>query len=145
MKYIFLAVLMSSCLSDIMDDDYRRVDTKLNQYIESFKYEASIRGIKIDDSDLKLYFGNAHGAAAVTYYDTNSIVMDSTTIHWTRNPEEVLYHEFGHLFLHRGHDDRLLPDGTPASIMSTYATVKYAKDPSKRKYYIDELFNKKAP
>lgn len=140
MRYIIIAFLACSCASSIMDDDYRFIDPKLEPFITSFKYEAAKRGVKIDDSRLKLSFGNAHGAAAVTYYDTNSIVMDSTTVHWHKNPEEVLYHEFGHLFLHRGHDDSLLPDGNPASLMSTVASTKYVNNLSMRDYYIDELF-----
>ncbi len=147
--FLISAVLFTACTSTIMDDEYRFVDSKLSVYIVSFKEEASKRNITIDDSRLKLSFGYTHGAAAVTDHSLSSIVIDSTTINWKKNPEEVIYHEFGHLFLHRGHDDSILIDTlgneVPKSIMSTKASVKYSKNVSRRPYYLDELFNPNTP
>ncbi len=141
-----ICLALTSC-SDFIDDDYRRVDAPLETYIQVFKVEAKTRGIVIDDSRLKLMFGNTHGKGAVTDHSRNSITVDSTTVNWRVNPEEVIYHEFGHLFLHRGHDDTTLTDTlnnvVPKSLMSTKASVKYSKILSRRSYYIDELFNDK--
>jgi hypothetical protein len=147
-KMMLLCSVLSSCTSTLMDDDYRFIDSKLNKYIVSFKMEAISRGIEIDDSRLKLSFGPTNGAAAVTDHSLSSITIDSTTINWRVNPEEVIYHEFGHLFLHRGHDDATLIDTinniAPKSLMSTKASVTYTRIISRRDYYIDELFNPKA-
>jgi len=146
---LLLFMSLTSC-SDFIDDDYRRVDPALETYIQVFKVEAKTRGIIVDDSRLKLYFGKTkNGIAATTDHSLNSITVDSTTVNWRVNPEEVIYHEFGHLLLHRDHTDFTLTDTVgnvvPGSIMSTKASVKYTKLPTRRQYYIDELFNPKTP
>lgn len=147
--WLIALALLTSCTSTIMDDDYSVVDPKLALYINKFKQEAGQRNIIIDDTSLKLLFGNTNGAAAVTDHSLNSILVDSTTVNWRNNPEEVLYHEFGHLFLHRGHTDFELIDTlgvtVPGSIMSTKASLKYTRNQARRPYYIDELFNPKTP
>ena len=56
---------------------------------------------------------------------------------WTINRESLVFHELGHSYLGRGHDDAILDNGYYKSIMNTYV-ISYG--PDMRDYYIDELF-----
>lgn len=128
-----ISITATSCMTSIMDDEYTVVDHKLSPYIESFKQEANSRGFKFDYSKLKLTFGKLNnGVGAVTDHSLNSITVDSTCLYWKIRREEMLYHEFGHLFLNRGHND------SEPSIMATNG-ISYK---SSREYYINELFQK---
>lgn len=129
---IILSIIATSCMSSIMDDEYSVIDPKLAPYFESFKQEANSRGYKFDYSRFKLTFGSLkEGVGAVTDHSLNSITVDSTCLYWKIRREEMLYHEFGHLFLNRGHKD------TEPSLMATKG-VSYKNN---RDYYINELFN----
>ena len=66
--------------------------------------------------------------------------------------EALFFHELGHCILGRSHDDEVLPNGDPKSIMvegdiQLYSTCVYPIGGScidnsfKRTYYLDELFN----
>jgi len=130
---IILSITATSCMSSIMGDEYGVIDPKLAVYINSFKQEAELRGVKIDCSRLKLTFGpTKKGVGAVTDHSLYSITVDSTSLYWRVCREEMLYHEFGHLFLNRGHEDSV------PSIMATTG-IRYKGE---RQYYIDELFSK---
>lgn len=53
--------------------------------------------------------------------------------------EELIWHELGHCWLHRGHNNAYLPHGEPASIMNAYhfgADVYWQN----YGYYVSELF-----
>jgi len=55
--------------------------------------------------------------------------------------ENFVFHELGHAFLNRGHDDRMLCDGSVASLMTggpNYLTV-YTEPGEDRDYYIEEI------
>lgn len=120
-------------MTSIMDDEYTVVDPKLAPYIESFKQEADKRGVKFDYSRLKLTFGKLNkDVGAVTDHSLNSITVDSTCLYWKIRREEMIYHEFGHLFLNRGHEDK-----EPSLMATTGASYK-----DRREYYINELFSK---
>ena len=57
--------------------------------------------------------------------------------------ENFVFHELGHAFLNRGHDDRMLCDGSVASLMTggpNYLTV-YTEPGEDRDYYIEELID----
>lgn len=140
-----IVTCLSSCMSNIMDDDFQEIDPLLMPYVTSFVKEASDRGIEVDISTLKMYFYKLDGAAGDANHNYNIIRIDSTTVNWKVNPEEVVYHEFGHLLLHRGHDDSKLLDENnkevPKTLMSTTASRKYKNHFDRRQYYIDELFN----
>ncbi len=140
------ALSLTSCMSTIMDDDYSHIDPKLQKYADSFVAEAAEHGVSIDTWNLKLVFGhNPTGAAGITDHSMTMIVIDTTVFNKSTNMEEVVYHEFGHLYLHREHTDDVLNvgDSKPVlkSLMGTKASIKYAIFPNRREYYISELFN----
>ena len=58
-----------------------------------------------------------------------------------------MFHELGHAFLSRGHDNGKLPKGGWKSLMSTGMLDYYAVDSLsyKRNYYLDELFDISTP
>ncbi len=152
MKHLFLLLIVCcSCAYSGLDDDYSHIDPILKPYLDDFKKEAKSRKIELSLETIKLSFGVLHGPAGVTYYNINAIVIDSTTINWAKNPEEVVFHEFGHLLLHRGHDNGTMIETqngniVAKSIMSESASIKYSNDPIvKRPFYIEELFNPDTP
>ena len=133
-----LIITLGSCMYSGMDDDYTSIDPKLRPYLKLFIKEASSRGIYVDTVNLKLVFGKS-GKEGVTYYDTKTIIIDSTSYSWKHLPECLLMHEFGHLFLYRKHDDRLLQNGLPKSLMTSKAIpILYIEN--NMGYYFDELF-----
>lgn len=129
-----------------MDDDYYRVDPILKPYLDTFVSEARKRGVSIDPhaNNLKLVFGKLNsGVAGITDSDYNLIVIDSSTSNWRNAKENTVWHELGHLYLHRGHDNSILENGDPKSIMNDGRnTPKFERvNTYKREYYINELFS----
>jgi len=112
-----------------MDDEYQYIQPEISVYVESFVNEAKIRGQIIDVSTLKIAFGNIEGNAhGVTYPTHHQIQIDSSKSEWKNIPECLIYHELGHLYLHRDHDDSLLKNGNPKSIMGGEQTPVYESD-----------------
>lgn len=61
--------------------------------------------------------------------------------------ENLFFHEIGHAFLSRSHDESLLCDGSPLSIMTTTGNtwpIYSETEGDKRAYYISELIDKMA-
>lgn len=58
--------------------------------------------------------------------------------------EELIYHEFGHALLRRGHDNDTLPNGERRSIMAQ-GIWGLTENSAKKMYYLDELFNRNTP
>jgi hypothetical protein len=128
------------------------IDAELKPYYDSFIAEAKSHGYSSDflKNNATIQLGKAPSPyAGITYYQSNSIVIDS--VYWRNyknyesRREFVMFHELAHLLLKREHDFGLLPNGEFKSIM-----FSYDNNPSpntiynwgiRRKYYIDELFN----
>lgn len=125
------------------------IDSDLQTYYDSFLKEAQSRNKAISGTDgFILQFGSANGAIARTYPAENKIVVDS--VRWkdvsASEREFTMFHEFGHLFLKRGHNIRTLPNGEFKSMMLTYEANSNVESIHlylgvRRKYYIDELFD----
>lgn len=91
--------------------------------------------------------------------DQQKIVQLNTSQHCAESlleMETLVLHELGHCFLGRSHEDALLPNGDPKSIMKTEGRKMYApcsyqfgNEPCdhtfKRAYYLDELFDPSTP
>lgn len=146
MKHLIFILALTSC-SQIPDDDYTYIDPKLKPHWEAFLKEASQRRVTIEYTNPKIIFGDLKGkAAGMAYHNTETIVIDSVYDAWLIQPEQLLFHELGHLYLHREHDDRLDCYNLPVSIMhynrlpfynSRFGQTFFMYD---RKYYMDELF-----
>lgn len=141
---IVLLLFLSACSS--MDDDYRRIDTGLRPFLKEFIKEAELRGVQIDTSNLKLTFSGhiSGGAQGRTWYDTHSIMIDSTSSDWGDASTTLVFHELGHLYLRREHDNGEI-NGHLKSIMNgPYSPIFEGEKAYRRKYYVDELFNPSA-
>ncbi len=145
------------------------VPAEIQPYIEAFKKEAALRNIPINLDNLIVSFEgpfkkNVCGLCEQVEDDANyqrTVNINRNDLCWTsesiQNREALIFHELGHCVLGRySHKDDLLPNKSPASIMSStlsgqYEPCKYAisgnsndcNKTSRRKYYMDELFNAK--
>jgi hypothetical protein len=136
-----IAFLMSGCFSSIMDDEYTHIDPFLKDHVDSFVSEAAKRNIKIDTYGLKISLEIIKGqSSGRCIFETNAILIDTSK---TNNVEALVFHELGHLYLHRGHDN-IMYGHYCKSIMANISDPVYDK-PYKREYYITELFNTKEP
>lgn len=142
---ILLCATLSSCFNGVPDDIYRHVEPLMEEHVNSFVAEGRARGVDINTDDLKISFKKLDGLAGIAYHSQNEIFIDSTTVHWKKNREEVIFHELAHIYLYREHDDNLLAPKMYKSLMTVHGTIKYARNPERRKYYLDELFNPNTP
>ncbi len=130
------------------------VDPALWSYFSNFEAEAATRGLDID-----LYLANItgeiaeieeeHVAGRCTFSSAapNAVTIDKTF--WDRSSvlfrEFVVFHELGHCFLGRGHEERTNADGTCSSIMRS--GIEDCRDnyrTTTREAYLDELFGRMA-
>lgn len=144
MKYIIAlsAILMASCYSG-MDDDYTYVHPEIRPYFDDFIKEAAARGIRIDPYGAKVEFGkmNKEGRQGYTSHRYKEVFIDSSGYKWKNYPETIIFHELGHLFLYREHNNHRV-NFNPTSIMDSQEIPEYVLGrPELRKYYLDELFN----
>lgn len=126
------------------------VDPALWSYFANFEAEAAARGLDID-----LYVSNItgeiaeieeeHVAGRCTFSSAapNAVTIDKTF--WDQSSvlfrEFVVFHELGHCFLGRGHEEGTNPNGTCTSIMRS--GVEDCRDnyrTTTRTAYLDELF-----
>ena len=130
--------------------EFPGVDPALWSHFSNFEAEAAIRGLDID-----LYLANItgeiseideeHVAGQCTYSNQapNAVTIDKTF--WDQSNELfrefVVFHELGHCFLGRGHEEGVNADGTCRSLMRS--GVEDCRDnyrTTTRKAYLDELF-----
>lgn len=141
--YAIIAILLTGCFPAIEDVINPKVDPELKPYLESFFREAELRGVIIKNPNVSLRFGNPPGNAR-TYLPTRTITIDRTSDKYKYRTEELLFHEFGHLFLGREHDNSRFGEyGYAKTIMCTNNSAGYEQIGAeyKRRYYIDELFS----
>jgi hypothetical protein len=131
-----LSLGLWSC-SDFTDEYYSVVPPEVTPQVNEFFKIASEKGLKLDRSTLKIYYTTFKDfRAGNADIDNQVIKLDTTSSMWTINRESLLFHELGHVYLHRGHDDKKV-NGYVGSIMNTYL---YSYGAEERQYYIDELF-----
>lgn len=135
------ALIMISCYSG-MDDDYTYVDPLIRPYFDDFVRQATARGIEIDTFGAKVSFGamNKEGRQGYTSYRYSQVFIDSSSYKWKNYPESIVFHELGHLFLNREHNNYRV-NYNPTSIMDSQEIPEYMLGrPELRTYYLDELF-----
>lgn len=154
----FFAVLLTffSCQKDEQqvfvepEKAFANVEEDLWPYYREFEEQAALRGI---DIDLSLFGTGAiaelhpNGVAGQCTYGSHlaDVVIDQSF--WNRAGsyllrEMVVFHELGHCYLHRGHEEATLSNGACASIMRSglencldnYTSLT-------RSEYLDELFS----
>lgn len=151
------------------EDDFKpvyNVPDNLQVFVDSFVSEASSRGFTFEinnliveyDESLSSPFCGQCNSSAPNDEVQKEIKINPNIVCWFSDQEQeaFFFHELGHCFLRRPHDDSLLPNGDPKSMMVTsnltvYAPCIYAVDNEacnniyKRDYYLDELFDENTP
>lgn len=146
-----------------------QVPEEIEVYINSFIDEANNRGFSFKKENLIVEFttvaqndicGLCSQAQKNPAQSQRKITITKNESCWKNATEQtkeaLVFHELGHCWLGRlTHKDDLLPNGSPASMMSSrndspYSVCVYdiggngdCNKLLRRKYYIDELFNEK--
>jgi hypothetical protein len=150
---LILAAVLTACQEDPIAPSVYNVPDIIQPYVDAFEQEASLRGISLNINNLQVEFAtNLNSGTAAGLCDTfnHVIKLDTTSTNWKNNlytREILVFHELGHCVLKRGHRDDELPNGNLASIMRANGEQVYGGglNEFKRQYYLDELFNVKAP
>lgn len=140
--FLILSALVTSCYSG-MDDDYTYIQPEIRPYFDRFVAEAEKRGVVMDTYGVKISFGpmSHDGQQGVTSHRYREMRIDSSSYRWKNYPESLVFHELGHLLLHREHNDHRI-EYNPTSIMDSQEIPEYELGRADlREYYLDELFN----
>lgn len=134
----------------------------LNTYLERFEEEARLRGYDFDLSGVETAYMDELKVGGQTYcgygysnYRGTGIrrieISTSASCNWEARSEtereNFFFHEIGHAFFNRGHDESRLCDGSPLSLMNSTTNVWGIYDETeeeKKDYYINELIDKMA-
>jgi hypothetical protein len=159
----FLLIATLSCQKQTLEPTVYQIDKDLQPFVTSFADEAKKRGIDIKYENLIMVFDssseNLCGKCTKQPSEgQRTIIIKKDFLCWkgvpNQNKEALVFHELGHCLLGRAHRDDLLPNKADASLMNSnsygpYQPCIYAIDgndcdkTSRRKYYVDELFNEK--
>lgn len=142
------------------------VPTEFGPLVASFLQEAAERGDTLVINNLIIKYDSSQSAQYCALCNSTSmqpgiqkIITVNPNIRCYSNPQEketLFFHELGHCILGRSHNNALLPNGDPKSIMvegnlKLYAPCAYPiggncpDNTYKRTYYMDELFNEQTP
>lgn len=147
---IIIPVILLSCHKD---EDIVLCPNEVKPHIESFKNEASYRGIKLKFKGLKIILidksqSQTPGSGGYYIEKEHSIFIDTSQVYYKTGyyaSEAIVFHELGHAILKRPHVDDLLPNGEAKSLMNSLNYDYSGLSIYKRQYYIDELFNPLTP
>lgn len=165
-KWALIAFLFFGCdEKEELSLEYR-VPEELEPYVDNFFSEAEARGIILSRDNLIVEFGDIKEdfiCGNCNNVSTNTriqkvITVDNVLKCWRNEQqlEALIFHEMGHCILGRPHNDDLLPNGDPVSLMisnsiSAYSPCIYSIDNNpcnkafKREYYLDEIFDPATP
>jgi len=151
MKLKTLLILSIIVLLSCERENTYHAERKFVPYVEEFKYQASIRGVKISFDGLVIQFKEM-GGNPDAYYDPNThkIYVDTTTFKWRVNAEELMMHELGHAVLNREHlYDFMAGDPWLKKSVMGYLTKPIFSTQKilmhREEYYYDELFDIDTP
>ncbi len=129
---------------------YPDVEEDIWIFFERFEKAGQERGIEVDliDAEVTAEFGDIETGAAGSCSTTASHAFHHITIDkdfWNDASvvmkEIILFHELGHCYLHKGHNDQSHTDGTCISIMRTgLGECIDNYNTQTRDQYLDELF-----
>lgn len=160
-SFLFL-LFVFGCSKDPEFRPVYDVPEEFQPFIDTFISEAASRGFTYEIKNLIIKYDETIDVPFCGQCNSNSLNADVQKI-ITINPniqcwftdeekETFFVHELGHCVLGRLHDDRLLPNGDPRSLMAAsrldvYSICIYQVDDQecdkryKRSYYLDELFD----
>ena len=152
--FVVLSLVVQGCDENPETPQY----PDLRIYLDRFEEEARGRGYDFDLTNVQLAYLDEVVVNNVTYcgYGYNSYggtglrrieISKDVNCGWLAlsdlERENFIFHEIGHAFFNRGHDDTMLCDGSLASLMTggpDYLKV-YTEPGDKRDYYIRELID----
>lgn len=125
--------------------DPHEIDPELMPYLEHFKQEAAERGHRFNYARLRLVFDDGLDVQGHTNRATRTIKINPRSDGYRMNPEALVFHELGHLYLDRDHVVTLI-NKRAVSIMNSnadpvYHTVSGGSLHFRREYYVNELFD----
>jgi len=153
MKTIILSVLicgsMISC-TDFTEGIHYEIDPELKIFVDRFYVEAAKRNVSVGKNIIMVLSNdlnaNITGIDGLTIHNLNEIKIDRNFVIGKLSQkyhpdsltvEFVVFHEIGHLLLHREHVD----DSVYSIMAPDFQWLNdYQTDPAKRKILIDELF-----
>lgn len=126
--------------------------SEVEAIFESFEAEAAKRGINISIATKEIYAvfddlpDNKIGQCSYTSHSPRKITLDRT--YWQRagsiDKEYLVFHELGHCYLERSHDDSQNSLGNCNSIMNSGTSdCRNNYSARNRNLYLDELFGVK--
>jgi hypothetical protein len=115
-------------------------------YVDRFIAEGASRGKKVDLSGYKVSYGDTlKYFCGYGFYDKKQVILkyDCWKVLTELDKEILLFHELGHAYLGRIHNNNLLENGDFKTMMFNGIQFGLYSEytPEKRKYYLDELFN----
>jgi hypothetical protein len=115
-------------------------------YVDRFITEGALRGIKVDLSGYKVSYGDTlKYFCGYGFYDKKQVIirLDCWKNITDLDKEILMFHELGHAYLGRLHNNNLLDNGDYKTMMfnGNQFGLYSGYTPEKRKYYLDELFN----
>lgn len=147
---LLVSIIFMSCTDNDLDsfgEAFKSgyISPELKPHVDAFINEGAKRGIYIQVNHLHIFWkkiGNNKAGKTWRYTWTIQIDRENSAL----DVRSVVFHEMGHLYLHREHDNRVYgPHSYPKSIMCAVNQPDYKADPSAMEYYYDELFNPNTP
>lgn len=146
---IILSLFLASCAGTMKPKKIYSVPAELQPYVDLFILEGEKRGFHMTVDNLIMQinasFSDTETLGTCEIFINPTIVIQSNFFYnWGTpiNKEQVVFHEFGHCLLGRGHDDTHILYGSEyifKSIMNSYMFDEYYYG-TYRDYYLDELF-----
>ncbi len=131
-NYLFLLIIITSFFSCSKDEDISFIPSEIQEEVNSFKYEASQRGMNIQFKGLKIILQSTspHDGHPGAYFpNENTIRIDTTSDFYKFSPsskEHLIFHELGHAILKRDHRNGFLPNNDCISLMDCCHLAGYA-------------------
>ena len=160
--FLFFILTFSSCQDDFglatvapdgeeINSVFPDVEEALWPYFHSFEKEASEQGLDIDlvaegikGVIMPISEANVVGTCSYGGFSPGEIVIDDQF--WARAnyyaKELIVFHELGHCFLFRSHQEGRRPNGSCVSIMrSGLEECRDVYGSTTKDYYVEELFS----
>jgi hypothetical protein len=160
-----LALIVVSCQTENFAPVVS-IPENIEPYVETFIQEAAARGKNIQIDNLVIHYSGSLGATCGQCNSTDltsaiqriiDITENSTCWNNDQEFEALVFHELGHCVLGRVHNEELLPNAAPKSLMianqlDVYSPCVYdlgggtpCNKLDRRQYYLDELFDPATP
>lgn len=152
--FVVLALMLVSCKET--PTDVHSVHPDFEEYVQRFFAYAESYGVPIEDKNIIMQFSNslASGKAGVCHMNFKPIKIEINEGYWitfSGSPiedeikEDLIFHEMGHGFLRRYHDNTELQNGDWKTVMlgdalphGRASNINYRG--MRKDYYIKELF-----